>query len=1154
MKKSKFLKNSKDLLSRSFNPSKCKTSLRLAGSRLKLLRNKKEVQVKQMKREIAQLLESGQDQTARIRVEHVIREEKMMAAYDLIEIYCELIVARLPIIESQKICPIDLKEAIASVVFASPRCGDVPELLDVRKHFTEKYGKDFITAAIELRPECGVSRMLVEKLSAMAPDGQTKIKILSAIAEEHNVTWDAKSFEEKDSVPPSDLLNGPSTFGKESKLHVEPPHFKGPDAQVPQSNNKMHGSPLNFTQVDHRTSLGTGRLPSAQISGVNTAFQHEARPQALGDERAQLFQGDSNTIPLDRQRWNMKFKDATSAAQAAAESAELASMAARAAAELSSRGRIMRQYSTESYKSDVHVSNNGGPETYMNSKLASEQFSKESMNKSFSEHTRLQNEQIDGMKPNNLKTGGRFEDGRGGTKEYNQSASLKSKASIDDDSLDRGVPVVDGYSRKNSLKEVSRGEMSMQRQSFKYKAESVNGWPEKSENVREERIEKQPSVKSSHSYSSISDDVNIFSNSEDQKFEYDAGGVPFLGFGKAGILGEASQTSSRESAAVVFDKYDSDSEIHRFDIGPTYDEQETGFHLPLSGQKSLTDSWSPRSNTSKIAKSTTSSLFLTRKNSSSDFSENLRSMDGSKLDDSMPVTFYESDAPTSESDEDMNMPRHTGISRDLLSKHNQSVGSQFKDTSGQSPKEKGSSGFDRKQLSLSSDDELKSEEADKERNQGNFFDTDPPAKFSLGKPSANQPALEPKKSRMELNYTGNSRPKSEEGLNFEKLTGGFRHKGYNRPLYLKNQFDVSSSFNKEREETTATIKRSTAPPAVESPRISSTFEHRKSTRTQNLQSESDSDSSEEEESLRKSSDHKQELYTLSAEKEVKTKPSLAASNSIFVSDNSDLDEDLPKESLARTSQLRSGISRRTKASASSSGKQIYSKMQLRSEALDFDDGMDRKSTTSKISETPKISGSQRNSSNLEIYEQPTSAKVALKPAKSNFWGPPEHSNSGKATSVTMQESKIQLRSEAHDTGPSIERKPTYSFSSETRQQFQSLRGKSSQLGNSEQPTSAKVASKPTNSSVWETPDQHNSGKANSATIQESKITRKSSAIQESSRPQPKTQASVSSENLKPATLNKTSSNKDDSNQKASHVHPKLPDYDTLVQSLRKNRS
>lgn len=36
------------------------------------------------------------------QVEHVVREEKTIAAYDLIEIYCELIVARMPIIESQK--------------------------------------------------------------------------------------------------------------------------------------------------------------------------------------------------------------------------------------------------------------------------------------------------------------------------------------------------------------------------------------------------------------------------------------------------------------------------------------------------------------------------------------------------------------------------------------------------------------------------------------------------------------------------------------------------------------------------------------------------------------------------------------------------------------------------------------------------------------------------------------------------------------------------------------------------------------------------------------------------------------------------------------------------------------------------------------------
>jgi vacuolar protein sorting-associated protein IST1 len=53
-----------------------------------------------------------------------------------------------------------LKEAVSSVIFASPRCADVPELMDIRKHLTAKYGKEFVSAAVELRPDCGVSRLV----------------------------------------------------------------------------------------------------------------------------------------------------------------------------------------------------------------------------------------------------------------------------------------------------------------------------------------------------------------------------------------------------------------------------------------------------------------------------------------------------------------------------------------------------------------------------------------------------------------------------------------------------------------------------------------------------------------------------------------------------------------------------------------------------------------------------------------------------------------------------------------------------------------------------------------------------------------------------------------------------------------------------------
>lgn len=47
---------------------------------------------------------------------------------------------------------------------------------------------------------------LVEKLSAVAPNVQTKVKVLSDVAKEHNIEWDPTSFEEKESKPPNDLL------------------------------------------------------------------------------------------------------------------------------------------------------------------------------------------------------------------------------------------------------------------------------------------------------------------------------------------------------------------------------------------------------------------------------------------------------------------------------------------------------------------------------------------------------------------------------------------------------------------------------------------------------------------------------------------------------------------------------------------------------------------------------------------------------------------------------------------------------------------------------------------------------------------------------------------------------------------------------------
>ena len=57
-------------------------------------------------------------------------------------------------------CPIDLKEAVASIIFAAPRCADLPELLQIGNLLGSKYGKEFVASAAELRPDCGVNRLV----------------------------------------------------------------------------------------------------------------------------------------------------------------------------------------------------------------------------------------------------------------------------------------------------------------------------------------------------------------------------------------------------------------------------------------------------------------------------------------------------------------------------------------------------------------------------------------------------------------------------------------------------------------------------------------------------------------------------------------------------------------------------------------------------------------------------------------------------------------------------------------------------------------------------------------------------------------------------------------------------------------------------------
>jgi vacuolar protein sorting-associated protein IST1 len=63
-------------------------------------------------------------------------------------------------------CPNDIKEAISSLIFASARCGDIPELFVIRKLFGKRYGEKFATTAVELFPGNLVNKQVLFNFSS----------------------------------------------------------------------------------------------------------------------------------------------------------------------------------------------------------------------------------------------------------------------------------------------------------------------------------------------------------------------------------------------------------------------------------------------------------------------------------------------------------------------------------------------------------------------------------------------------------------------------------------------------------------------------------------------------------------------------------------------------------------------------------------------------------------------------------------------------------------------------------------------------------------------------------------------------------------------------------------------------------------------------
>ncbi|XP_050380328.1 uncharacterized protein LOC126797685 [Argentina anserina] len=175
--------------------SKCKQLFKQVKFRLKLLKNKRATIVRQLREDAGELIKNGYEDKALNRVEQIINDECIVALYELLDNFCEFILLHLSYIRRHKDCPNDINEAVSSLIYASARCGDLPELRTIRKLFGERYGQKFARDALELFPGNLVNYQVIEKLSLISVSDDMKHRMVNEIARNYCIKPEVLAIE-----------------------------------------------------------------------------------------------------------------------------------------------------------------------------------------------------------------------------------------------------------------------------------------------------------------------------------------------------------------------------------------------------------------------------------------------------------------------------------------------------------------------------------------------------------------------------------------------------------------------------------------------------------------------------------------------------------------------------------------------------------------------------------------------------------------------------------------------------------------------------------------------------------------------------------------------------------------------------------------------
>ena len=172
----------------SYSAPTLKSHLKMAVQRLLMHRNKKTNQISVDSKQVAILLQQSKDESARIRCEAILHEKNLCIAYEMLQLMCELLGARVALVTASKTCPNDLEEAIATVIYCSGRIEGIPELKFVVQQYAAKFSSEWCTTHVD-NASGKVHPRVVEKLAIITPPFDVLLGMMQDIAATYNIEW-----------------------------------------------------------------------------------------------------------------------------------------------------------------------------------------------------------------------------------------------------------------------------------------------------------------------------------------------------------------------------------------------------------------------------------------------------------------------------------------------------------------------------------------------------------------------------------------------------------------------------------------------------------------------------------------------------------------------------------------------------------------------------------------------------------------------------------------------------------------------------------------------------------------------------------------------------------------------------------------------------